>query len=58
MTVDAWLTAACADAERRGMPELKPLLESLAKSMQALRDADQAFGHPAAPPEGDAPPTA
>ena len=45
MTVDAWLTSACADAERRGMPELKPLLESLARAMQALRDSDDAFGH-------------
>ena len=25
--IDAWLAAACADAERRGLPELKPLLE-------------------------------
>ena len=27
MTIDAWLQAAIADAERRGLPELKPLLE-------------------------------
>lgn len=58
MTVDAWLTSACADAERRGMPELKPLLESLARAMQALRDADVAFGHPAARPQNDAEPAA
>ncbi len=38
--VDAWLTAACADAERRGLPELKPLLEGLARSTEALRIAD------------------
>ena len=37
--VDAWL-AACADAERRGLPELKPLLEALARSTEALRIAD------------------
>ena len=38
--LEAWLTAACADAERRGLGELKPLLESMAKSSAALRDAD------------------
>jgi hypothetical protein len=38
--VDAWLAAACADAERRGLPELKPLLETLARSTEALRLAD------------------
>ena len=38
--IDAWLAAACADAERRGLPELKPLLESLALSTAALRAAD------------------
>ena len=48
MTVDPWLESACADAEHRGMPELKPLLESLARALQALRDADVSFGHPTA----------
>ncbi len=38
--VNAWLTAACADAERRGLPELKPLLEGLARSTEGLRIAD------------------
>ena len=38
--VDAWLAAACADAERRGLPQLKPLLEGLARSTEALRTAD------------------
>ena len=41
MTVDDWLKAACEDAERRGLPELKPFLESLARSMAALREADR-----------------
>lgn len=41
MTVDAWLKAACEDAERRGLAELKPLLEGLARAMAALRDADR-----------------
>ena len=40
MTIDAWLRAAISDAERRGLPELKPLLEALAQATRALRDAD------------------
>jgi hypothetical protein len=40
MTVDRWLAAAEADADRRGMPELKPLLQGLAASMRALRAGD------------------
>ena len=58
MTVEAWLEAACTDAERRGMPELRPLLESLARAMRALRDADEAFAHPAIRPPDDAGPEA
>jgi hypothetical protein len=41
MTVDAWLAAAIADAEQRGLPELKPLLETLARSTNALRKAEE-----------------
>ena len=40
MTIESWLQAAIADAEKRGMPELKPILEALAKSTRALRAAD------------------
>ena len=40
MTLEEWLKAACDDAERRGLAELKPLLEALARSTAALRDAD------------------
>jgi len=40
MTIDAWLTAAIADAERRGLQELKPILETLARATKALRAAD------------------
>lgn len=40
MTVDAWLRAAIADAEERGLPELKPLLEGLALATGALRAAN------------------
>jgi hypothetical protein len=38
--LDAWLAAAAADADRRGLPELKPLLEGLARSTAALREAE------------------
>jgi hypothetical protein len=41
-TVDGWLRQAIADAERRGLPELTPLLEALARSTAALRAADDA----------------
>lgn len=40
MTVDAWLRAAIADAEERGLPQLKPLLEDLARATGALRAAN------------------
>jgi hypothetical protein len=40
MTVENWLKAAVADAERRQLPELKPLLEGLAGATSALRSAD------------------
>lgn len=41
MSIEDWLKSACDDAERRGLPELRPLLENLARSMAALRDADR-----------------
>ena len=40
LAVGAWLRRAVEDAERRGMPELKPLLEGLAESTVSLRKAD------------------
>ena len=40
MDIEAWLDAAIADAKRRGLPELEPLLRALAKSTEALRRAD------------------
>jgi hypothetical protein len=42
MTVETWLAGAVADADKRGLPELKPLLETLAKSTAALRRAESA----------------
>jgi hypothetical protein len=40
MTVDQWLQATVADAERRNRPDLRRLLEALARSTRALRAAD------------------
>jgi hypothetical protein len=40
MTIDEWLAAAIGDAERRGLPDLKPILETLARATRALRRAD------------------
>ena len=40
MTIESWLKAAIADAERRGLPEMKAGLEALARATQALRAAD------------------
>ena len=40
MTVEAWLAAAIADAEQRGLPDLKPLLEALARATTALRASE------------------
>jgi hypothetical protein len=60
MQTDAWLAAACADADRRGLSDLKPLLETLARSTAALRKADdehaaRAAGAPPAPAAGPLP---
>jgi hypothetical protein len=41
MSIDKWLRAAIADAEERGLPQLRPLLESLARSTMTLRKADE-----------------
>lgn len=40
MTIESWLQAAVADAERRGLPGLAPLLEALARATRALRAGD------------------
>lgn len=40
MTIESWLAAAIADADTRGLPELKPILETLARATTALRSAD------------------
>lgn len=38
--LQAWLQAALDDARRRGLPQLEPLLRTLARSTAALRAAD------------------
>jgi hypothetical protein len=43
VTVKVWLETAVQDAERRGLLELRPLLETLARATSALRTADWNF---------------
>ena len=40
MMITDWLEAAKADAERRGLPELIPMLDGLAQATERLRAAD------------------
>ena len=40
MTLDDWLKAAREDAERRGLTDLQPLLDTLVQATRALRQAD------------------
>jgi aspartyl-tRNA(Asn)/glutamyl-tRNA(Gln) amidotransferase subunit A len=40
--LDGWLRSAVDDAERCGLPELKPLLEALARATAGLREAEHA----------------
>ena len=57
MTIKTWLENAAQDAERRGLPALRPLLEALARSTSALRTADWNFdaaGEPVDPKGPDA----
>lgn len=51
MTIESWLAAAIADAEKRGLAELKPLLEALAASTANLRRAEAA-SKASVPPTG------
>ena len=54
MEIADWLAAAKADALKRQLPELVPLLESLAAATTALRSADEAQrlrAEPGHPPE-------
>jgi hypothetical protein len=40
VTIKLWLDQALQDADRRGLPALRPLLETLARATSALRNAD------------------
>jgi len=40
MTPEDWLASARADAERRGLPDLRAMLDALARTAAVLRDAD------------------
>lgn len=51
--VARWLASACADAEKRGLPELRPLLEGLARATDALRNADPVLTGAAADPDDE-----
>jgi hypothetical protein len=51
VNVESWLAAALADAERRSLPELKPLLETLARSTSTLRRVDDELRRPSIPAE-------
>ena len=57
MTIKTWLDTAIQDAERRNLPGLRPMLETLARSTSALRSADWNFdakGEPARTTTSDA----
>lgn len=59
MDIDDWLNDALADADRRGLPELRSLLEMLASATRVLRAADwnpSPADQPPAPPDDDARP--
>ena len=43
MTIKTWLDVSLQDAERRGLPAVKPLLEALARATATLRTADWNF---------------
>ena len=59
MTVAEWLANAKADAEKRGLPDLIPALEGLAKATEQLRRADwnedPSTRSPATPGDADDP---
>jgi hypothetical protein len=48
--IEDWLASACDDADRRGLPGLKPLLSALADATRALRAVDWYAALSATPP--------
>lgn len=55
MELDDWLEAALADAERRGLAELQPMIDALVRATRALRRADW-NDDPTGTPRGSAAP--
>jgi hypothetical protein len=58
MTIEQWMDLAAADVERRGIPEMVPLLRTLAQATRALRDGEfigSAVGTAAGPAKTTAP---
>ena len=58
MTPEDWLESARGDAERRGLGDLRPALEGLARAASVLRGADwndDASGAPDAAPDAPQP---
>jgi hypothetical protein len=51
--VAQWLQNAVEDAEHRGLPELRPLLENLAQATALLRAADWNDDAAGSPPENE-----
>ncbi len=49
MTIAEWLAMAKANAEKRGLPELIPMLDGLAQATERLRAADW-NDNPSTPP--------
>jgi hypothetical protein len=50
MTIKTWLDTSLQDADRRNLPGLRPLLETLARATSALRSADWNFDATGEPP--------
>jgi hypothetical protein len=58
MTPEDWRESARADAEKRGLPDLRPMLDALARTAAVLREADwndDASGSAESAPEAPAP---
>ena len=55
---DDWLRVAKMDADRRGLPALKPLLKALADATRALREATWTHDALGPPSTSDAPESA
>src|SRR5258706_3214482 len=54
-SLETWLERSVGDAERRGFPELKPLMEALGQATETLRDAVRGGEPPSASLNAGAP---